>query len=63
MSMDIARTLARKSLAFRGDDDDKNENFNKIMKLLFRHCSIMKKKIYGWMTNLYETIPSDIFWF
>lgn len=41
--IDITRTLARQELAFRGDGDDKNGNFNQIVQLFSRHNCLIKK--------------------
>ncbi|XP_046859020.1 zinc finger MYM-type protein 1-like [Xenia sp. Carnegie-2017] len=40
--LDVARTLARQSLAFRGGGDDKDGNFIQIVNLLSRHCPVLK---------------------
>ena len=40
--LDIARTLGRQQLAFRGTNDDADENFLQITKLAARHNSDLK---------------------
>ena len=40
--LDVARTLARQSLAFRGDDDDTEGNFHQITRLVSRHNPSLK---------------------
>lgn len=41
--LDITRTLTRQGLAFRGNGNEENGNFNQIVLLLSRHNSTMKK--------------------
>jgi hypothetical protein len=43
MLFDISRTLARQGLAYRGDGDEQNSNFNQIVLLLSRHSPVMKR--------------------
>ena len=40
--LDVARTLARQSLAFRGDGDDTKGNFHQITRLVSRHNPSLK---------------------
>ena len=40
--LDVARTLSRQGLAFRGADNDSDGNFVQIVKLLGRHSKVMK---------------------
>ena len=47
MLFDVAKTLARNGLAFRGNDDDENGNFQQIVYLLARHNSVMKSWLNG----------------
>lgn len=44
---DVTRTLARQGLAFRGDENEENSNFNQILLLLSRYNPILKK----WLEN------------
>lgn len=41
--LDITRTLARQGLAFRGDMNEENGNFNQLFLLISRHNAIMKR--------------------
>ncbi|KAL4112340.1 hypothetical protein QTP88_016149 [Uroleucon formosanum] len=45
MLFDIARTLARQGLAFRGDGDESGDNFMQLVKLLSRHNPLMDRWI------------------
>lgn len=45
MLFDIARTLARQGLAFRGDGDESGGNFMQLVKLLSRHNPLMNRWI------------------
>ena len=45
--MDIAKTLARQDIAFRGDASEKNGNYNQIVQLLARYCP----KFQYWLKN------------
>jgi len=45
MLFDIARTLARQGLAFRGDGDESGGNFMQLVKLLSRHNPLMDRWI------------------
>ena len=47
MLFDVAKTLARNGLAFRGNDDDGNGKFRQIVYLLARHNSVMKSWLDG----------------
>ena len=40
--LDVARTLARQGIAFRGDGDDKDGNFQQISRLVSRHIPALK---------------------
>ena len=40
--LDVARTLAPQGIAFRGDGDDKNGNFQQITRLVSRHNPALK---------------------
>jgi hypothetical protein len=40
--LDVARTLARQGIAFRGDGDDKDGNFQQITRLVSRHIPALK---------------------
>ena len=40
--LDVVRTLARQSVAFRGEGDNKDGNFVQIINLLSRHCPVLK---------------------
>ena len=40
--LDVARTLARQGLAFRGDGDDTEGNFHQITRLVSRHNPSLK---------------------
>ncbi len=40
--LDVARTLARQGIAFRGDGDDKDGNFQQITRLVSRHNPALK---------------------
>ena len=40
--LDVVRTLARQSVAFRGEGDNKDGNFAQIVNLLSRHCPVLK---------------------
>lgn len=42
MLFDVPRTLARQDLAYRGNGDEVNSNFNQILLLLSRHPPEMK---------------------
>ena len=39
---DVAKTLARQSLAFRGSGNDNDGNYVQIFNLLFRHCPVLE---------------------
>lgn len=41
--LDITRTLARQGLAFRGDMNEENGNFNQLVLLISRHNPTMKR--------------------
>lgn len=41
--LDIARTLSRQGLAFRGAGEDDNGNFKQVVNLISRHSPILKK--------------------
>lgn len=45
MLFDIARTLSRQGLAFRGDGDESGGNFMQLVKLLSRHNPLMDRWI------------------
>ena len=55
MLFDVAKTLARNRLAFRGNDDDENENFRQIVYLLTRHNSVMKSWFDGRESRKHKT--------
>ena len=40
--LDITKTFGRQGIAFRGHGDDKDGNFNQMVKLLSRHCPELK---------------------
>eukprot|EP00102_Acyrthosiphon_pisum_P018532 XP_016655742.1 PREDICTED: zinc finger MYM-type protein 1-like [Acyrthosiphon pisum] len=41
--LDVAKTLGRQSLAFRGHANDENGNFKQIIYLISRHCPLLKE--------------------
>ena len=41
--LDVAKTLGRQGLAFRGDGDEENGNFRQIVYLLSRHNSVLAR--------------------
>lgn len=45
---DIARTLCRQGLPFRGDGDESSGNFNQFVQLLSRHNPLMKQ----WLNDI-----------
>ena len=45
--LDVAKTLGRQSIAFRGEASDQNANFYQIVHLIARHCPDLKQ----WLNN------------
>ena len=45
--VDVAKTLAKQSLAFRGSGKNENGNYIQIVNLLSRHCPVSK----SWLEN------------
>jgi hypothetical protein len=43
--LDITRTLARQGISFRGDKNQENGNFNRLVLLISRHNPTMKRWI------------------
>ncbi len=53
MLLDIARTLCRQGLAFRGDKDE-NGNFRQLVELMARHNRVMKEWLESSATRSYH---------
>ena len=45
--LDVAKTLGRQGIAFRGETSDRNGNFYQIVHLIARHCPDLKQ----WLNN------------
>jgi len=54
MLFDIARTLSRQGLAFRGDGDESGRNFMQLVQLLSRHNPLMDRWIKETSTRAYK---------
>jgi len=54
MLFDIARTLSRQGLAFRGDGDESGENCMQLVQLLSRHNPLMDRWIKETSTRAYK---------
>ena len=64
---DIARTLARQGIAFRGTAGDQNGNFVQFVNLLSRHCPHMKewldsKRLKPYSTKYMSPNSQDELW-
>nr|XP_047131599.1 zinc finger MYM-type protein 1-like [Hydra vulgaris] len=46
--IDLARTLGRQGIAFRGDDRDENGNFRQLVYFMSRHNLVLKR----WLSNI-----------